>query len=334
MIRKTIFLSVLFILAIGVLSVFADPQWEIKDRTNMVDENLEINQYLPFDPDSKIVRLNEESTLRLFDDLPYLDGATALYPVYSAFANAVYPFLEGNGAYYLKGDKHVLGHIICSKTAKAYERLINGEADLIFCTAPSDEQRAMAQEKGIILNLTPIGKEAFVFFVNKSNPVNNLTYSQIRDIYSGRITNWQELGKNINDAIIPYQRPKNSGSQTILELIMENDTIMEPLKENMIQSMGPMIEQVASYRNYANSIGYSFLFYTTEMTRNNKIKILSIDGVYPAKDTIKEGMYPFVQMFYAITVGNETENVNKFLKWILSEQGQYIIERTGYTPIR
>jgi phosphate transport system substrate-binding protein len=172
-----------------------------------------------------------------------------------------------------------------------------------------------------------------VFFVNKINPINNLTYSQIRDIYSGRVTNWQELG-SINGTIIPYQRPKNSGSQTVLELIMENDMIMEPIKENMIQSMGPMIEQVSSYRNYENAIGYSFLFYATEMAGNDEIKLLSIDGIYPAEDTIKEGVYPFIQIFYAITAGNETENVNNFLKWILSEQGQYIVERTGYVPIR
>jgi ABC-type Fe3+ transport system substrate-binding protein len=108
---------------------------------------------------------------------------------------------------------------------------------------------------------------------------------------------------------------------------VENDTIMEPVKENMIQSMGPMIEQVASYRNYENAIGYSFLVYTTEMAGNDKIKLVSIDGVYPAKDTIKKGAYPFVQMFYAITTGNGTENANNFLKWIVSEQGQYIIEK-------
>jgi phosphate transport system substrate-binding protein len=323
---------VLFVLAIGASNAFAEPQWEIKDRTNIIDENIELAQFLPFDVNSKIVRLNTESTLKLSDDLPYLDGATALYPVYSAFANAVYPRLEKNGWSYPAGDTYVPGHILCSKTTAAYERLINGEADIIFCAVPSEEQIAMAQEKGITLNLTPIGKEAFVFFVNKINPINNLTHSQIRDIYAGRVTNWQELG-GVNAPVIPYQRPKNSGSQTILELIMENDTIMEPVKENMIQSMGPMIEQVASYRNYENAIGYSFLFYTTEMAGNDKIKLLSIDGVYPTKDTIKEGTYPFVQMFYAITAGKETENVNNFLKWILSEQGQYIIEKTGYVPL-
>ncbi|MDR1288280.1 MAG: substrate-binding domain-containing protein, partial [Treponema sp.] len=181
-------------------------------------------------------------------------------------------------------------------------------------------------------NLTPIGKEAFVFFVNNENPINGLTSSRIRSIYSGQITNWQGLGGN-NADIVAYQRPKNSGSQTILELIMKEEKLAEPIKENMVEGMGGIIQEVASYRNSTNAIGYSFLFYATGMTRNRSIKLLSIDGVYPTSETIRTNEYPFTQTFYAVTAGNESENVKKFIKWILSGQGQYIIEKTGYVKI-
>jgi phosphate transport system substrate-binding protein len=325
----------LVLLAVGIIKLYAVPQWENSDRSNIIDENIDIYQYLPFENNSKIIRLNEDSTLKLENNLPNLDGATALYPIYSAFANAVFPRLELNQPTNPLNNTYtfVPGQIACSKTPEAYNRLINGEADIIFCAAPSDEQINMAQEKGVTLNLTPIGKEAFVFFVNRNNPITNLTYSQIRDIYSGRVTNWRNLGGN-DSAILAYQRPKNSGSQTILESIMSGDIIMEPLKENMIQEMGPIIEEVASFRNSQNSIGYSFLFYSTEMARNDNIKLLSIDGIIPSANTIRSGDYPFTQIFYAITVGQETENTRRFIEWILSDQGQYIIEKTGYVPIR
>ncbi|MDV2887769.1 substrate-binding domain-containing protein, partial [Alkalihalophilus pseudofirmus] len=87
------------------------------------------------------------------------------------------------------------------------------------------------------LVMTPIGKEAFVFFVNPKNSVNDLQVSEIKGIYSGNIKNWSKLGGK-NDRIIAFQRPKNSGSQTLLEKIMGNTPIMEPLKEEVREGMG------------------------------------------------------------------------------------------------
>jgi phosphate transport system substrate-binding protein len=259
-----------------------------------------------------------------------------LYPVYSAFANAVYPRPVDIDFYYLnrtdRSGAMIRGKVECSKTHFAYQNLINDSVDIIFCFAPSDEQIIMANIRGVTFHLTDIGKDAFVFFVNVDNPISNLTSSQIRDIYSGKITNWKQLGGN-DCEIIPYQREKNSGSQTILESIMDGNTIIDPIK-NVIQGMRGMVEQVASYNNSENSIGYSFLFYATEMVKNNKIKLLAIDGVFPTKNTIKTREYPFTQTFYAITRSNKTENVNKFIEWILSKQGQYLIEQTGYIPIK
>jgi phosphate transport system substrate-binding protein len=324
---KNKFILLVF-LTICTLEGYTKPRWEITDRSNIIDEDINFNQYLPFDENSKIARLNERSTLRFIDDLPYLDGATALYPLYSVFANAVYPTLEQNRPVVFMENPYIQ----CSKTIKAYENLINGKVDIIFCAAPSDEQIRMAEEKGVKFNFTPIGKEAFVFFVNTSNPITDLTYDQVCDIYSGRVTNWKELGGE-DDIIIAYQRPKNSGSQTILEAIMGNNIIIEPPKENVIPGMGGIFEEVASYRNYENAIGYSFLFFSTNMVKNEKIKILSINGITPSIDTIKSGKYPLTQMFYAIKNKNESENVNKFINWILSEQGKYLIEHTGYVPI-
>jgi phosphate transport system substrate-binding protein len=110
--------------------------------------------------------------------------------------------------------------------------------------------------------------------------------------------------------------------------------LMEPLKENVVGGMGGIIEQVSAYRNYPNAIGYSFLFFSTEMVINDEIKLLSIDGIMPAKETIQSNEYVFSGEFYAITVGNETENVKEFIEWILSGEGQYLIEKTGYIPIK
>jgi phosphate transport system substrate-binding protein len=70
------------------------------------------------------------------------------------------------------------------------------------------------------------------------------------------------------------------------------------------------------------------------MVQNEKIKLLSINNIFPTKETIQNGTYFYIDEFYAITVGIRNENMDKFIEWILSEQGQYIVEKTGYVPIK
>jgi len=209
------------------------------------------------------------------------------------------------------------------------------EEDNIFCAAPSASQRRQFYDNGMNLKLVPIGREAFVFFVNKKNIVDNVTIENIQGIYSGRIINWREL-KGSNQKIKAFQRPENSGSQTMLEKIMGNILIMEPRRENISTGMGGIIDRVAAYRNFSNAIGYSFLFYSTEMVNNDQIKLLSIEGIYPSRETIQNGRYPFSDDFYAIYIDTDdkNENIEPFIEWILSEQGQELVSKTGYIPVK
>jgi phosphate transport system substrate-binding protein len=296
------------------------------------DDYIVVYDYQPFTERTKAVTLPETATLRFENNLPRIDGATALYPLYASFVQAVYP----QGEYFPRerGNHETFERPLvgATSTPRAYENLINGYADIIFCAKPSDKHIEMANENGLEFQMTPIGKEAFVFFVNKNNTVSNLSTEQIINIYSGQITNWSELGGRRN-SIRVYQRPKNSGSQTMLETIMGDVQIIEPLTENVLTFMLDIVNQTANFRNYRNALGYSFLFYTTQMVRNDQVKLLSINNIFPSNETIRNGTYPYSDEFYAITANTENENVNKFIEWILTGQGQYIVERTGYVPI-
>jgi phosphate transport system substrate-binding protein len=277
-----------------------------------------------------LAKLEELPALTLMDDPPNLDGATALYPVYASFVNAVYP-VGDYPPYNWRNEDSVL-KVLCSTTPDAYTNLLEKKADIIFCAKPSEEQRQQFIGSGLKLNLIPIGKEAFVFFVNKENPVSNLTVKDIQGIYSGIIKNWKELGGK-PERIKAFQRSKNSGSQTALENIMVDIPIIKPPKMNIASGMGDVINEVADYRNFGNAIGYSFLYFSTQMVKNNQIKLLSINGIYPSKETIQNGSYPFSDNFYAIYVDDGNENIKLFIQWILSDQGQELIEKTGYIPI-
>jgi phosphate transport system substrate-binding protein len=315
-----------FLLAF-VICISAIATYEIReayhDKITIANEQgVDLNQYKPFIKNTKAVKLEEKSSLRIEGDLPRLDGATALYPLYSAFAQAVYPEKD----YELYNSE-----VMCSNTREAYDSLINGYSDIIFTARPSQQQIDMAKDRGVELKLTPIGREAFVFFVNSKNKVTDLTKKQIQDIYSGGITNWKEVGGE-DEKIRAFQRPENSGSQTMLQKFMEGKKLMTPPKADIAMGMGEIINETASYRNYKNSIGYSFLFFSTEMVQNNKIKLLKVDGIYPDKETIKNKTYPLSAEFYAVTAGSRNPNIQPLIEWILSKQGQYLIGKTGYTP--
>ena len=297
-------------------------------QPNAVSENVSLTSYQPFAERSRAVTLEEASTLQLHENLPRIDGATALYPLYAAFVQAVYP---EDDYYPLRTSTVNYPLVTSSTTAQAFTRLINGDVDVIFTAMPSETQFQAAEERGVEFHMTPIGREAFVFFVNRRNPISNLSTEDIIKIYTGQITNWSELGGNRNDIRV-YQRARNSGSQTMLEHIMGDNELIEAPAEDVYIFMRGIVERTASYRNYRNSLGYSFLFYTTQMVRNNEIKLLSINGIHPSRKTIMNNTYPYSNVFYAITVTRDNENVNRLIEWILSDQGQYLVERTGYVP--
>ena len=284
--------------------------------------NINIHEYLPFEEDSKIVKMESE-TLRLTEDLPKIDGAAALFPVYSAFVNAVYPdtteIYDGTFEY--------------NNTPGGYQCLAERITDIFIGVYPSEEQKDYAETNGTTFVYTPIGTEAFVFFVHKDNPIDNLTAEQIRGIYAGEITNWKQVGGK-DEEIAAFQRNEGSGSQSMLERFMGDTPIMEAPTEMVTDLMSGIIEKVSNYRSKSNSIGFSFRYYVEGIIQNPDIKMLSVDGVAPTAENIKNGRYPIVTPIYAVTYEeNDNKNVDKLLEWILSEEGQYIIEETGYVGV-
>lgn len=284
--------------------------------------NINVHEYLPFREDSKIVKIDSQ-TLKLTDNLPVIDGAAAFFPVYSAFVNAVYP--ETTELY----D----GVFEYNNTPGGYQLLAEKGIDLFLGVYPSEEQKAYAEECDTTFVYTPVGTEAFVFFVHKDNPIDNLTTEQIKGIYSGEITNWKQVGGK-NEEIAAFQRNEGSGSQSMLQRFMGDTPIMEAPTEMVNTMMSGIIEQVSSYRSKSNSIGFSFRYYVEGIIQNPDIKVLSVDGVAPTAENIRNGSYPIVTPMYAVTYEENTnENVDLLLQWILSEEGQYIIEETGYVGV-
>lgn len=298
--------------------------WWTQWRHERHSENLRRWEYYPFREDNKLVTPTLPVPERLAGTLPRLNGAYALYPIYAAVVQALYP---------KSVEFEVWKFLNSTGSDRTFEFLNEGDADLIFGGAPSAKQLEKAKAKGIHYEMIPFGREAFVFFVNKDNPVSNLTSEQIRGIYSGKITNWNELGDSESGEIIAFQRNEGSGSQTMLERIMGATPLVEASTEYVSDGMGDILLRVAEYRNRRTALGFSFRFYTQGMMYNENLKILSVDGVAPTKENIRNGTYPFVTDFYMVSTGEVSENTRKVIDFVLSPAGQEIVEKTGYVPL-
>ena len=283
---------------------------------------IDVSKFLPFEEDSDLARV--DSSLKLYDDLPVLDGAAALVPVYAAIVNAVYP--EGSVTY--EGgefsDDNFYGENFAAdskmqykNTVRGYTAIVDGDTDILFCAAPSAEQKQYASEKGVELVYVPVGLEAFVFFVNENNPVDSLTVEQIRSIYSGEYKNWSEVG-GVNRVINPVTRLAGSGSQSAMDSFMGD---REMALKSPLAIMG-------------GSIGFSFRYYMDGIVGNEKVKMIALNGVYPSEENIKNGSYPVIAKFYAIyRADNDNPNIPVLIDWILSEEGQTLIDESGYVRI-
>jgi len=311
----------IFFVVLGINIGINKYEESITIETNV---NINCSEYLPFVEETKIVKLDYEASLKLIENLPRLDGAAAAFPLYSAFINATYPNTVSLND----------GIFEYRNTVRGYRSLALKETDIFFGALPSKDQINFAKEQGIEFEYTEIAKEAFVFFVHKDNPIDSLTTEEIKKIYSGEIKNWKEVGGNDED-IVAFQRNEGSGSQSMLIRFMDGTPIMEAPTEQVNDFMVGIINKVSDYKNKTNSIGFSFRYYMEGIIKNPNVKMVKIDGIEPNLDNIKNEDYPVTTSLYAVTYkNNNNENVQKLLKWILSNEGQEIIEKTGYVGIK
>jgi phosphate transport system substrate-binding protein len=273
-------------------------------------------------PPAKVVRAESLK-------LPWAVRVYASHGLGGIPADAIVPF-EPPRRYYRRamelagrGDHH--------GTHTSWERLLEtNPAPLTYvCRLPSDdEMRGNSAEE---YEAKPVAKDAFVFIMNEEAPIDVLSLDQIRDIFSGRATNWAEVGGP--DAVIrPITRNANSGSQETMEsLVMRGPTIRSRANE-AASMMGPFGE----LHEDTHAIGYTFWSYHHLMVPDRGVKMLAVDGVYPTHDTIADGSYPLVTDMYAvIRAGSSPRSWDRVLRdWLLTEEGQRVIERSGYVSLR
>lgn len=259
------------------------------------------------------------------ENFPRLNGSTAMVPLGQAIASV------------LLGETRdeVADLTNFSRTTQSYRELMNGYADLLISGAPPEGIYEEKEKLGFEWEISTFAVDGLVFIVNEDNPINSLTTEQIQDIYSGKITNWSEVGGD-DVEIVPFQRNEEAGSQTAMKkLVMGDIPLMEAPTEYVSGAMGELVEVVASYNDSAAAIGYTVYYYAHDMKMADGLKIIAVDGVQPNADTIRSRDYPFINDSYVVIAANLPENAPaKILyDWIMSEEGQRLVAHEGYVSV-
>ncbi len=259
------------------------------------------------------------------EEYPTVDGSTATLPLSYALMQA------STGC----DEDTALLNIVHTKTTGSFYALVEGNADLLLVYEPSQDAYDVAESAGVKLDIQPIGLDAPVFLINDKNPIESLTHQQVVDIYAGKITNWKEVGGS-DQPIIAYQRGETSGSQVMMKAqVMKDVPMMDAPVEMRPGEMGELIDVISSYRNTADSIGYSVYYYVNNMYMQEGIKLLKVNGVMPCNETIASGEYPYRQPFYAVIRADEPADspARQLFDWLQTDEGKALIEGAGYVAV-
>jgi phosphate transport system substrate-binding protein len=217
-------------------------------------------------------------------------------------------------------------------THGAYVSLIEQSSSLILVArAPSLDEIALARKAGVELDIRPVARDAFVFVVNAENKINGLSQDQVHGIYTGKITNWNEVGGE-DKAIHARTRDRNSGSEELMKkhVLREFPIIAGP--DRISRTMGGTLDAVAES---PEAIAYSVFYYERVMNPRAQIKPIAINGVLPTSTSIADGTYPFVEPVLVVIrrdVAPQSASV-ALRDWLLSPAGQALVAQSGYAPL-
>ena len=315
-----------------VLGDYAEPENPIT-RGEAITSMNQAMRWVPCYPTEAAIQFG------LDREMPVIDGSTSTYP----YTQGIYSVLFTNGTAHPQFPK---SH---SKSFASYERLIRGEADVLFAaTKASAELESLAAEQGVELQYIPIAYDAMVFFTNLENPVNGLTRQQIQDIYvRNAYSSWDQVG-GPEAKLLPYCRNTDSGSHALMERYFLEDGKLslasEILQGNVSVAMSSALTDVASALSLdppAYAIGYSVYAYygsyeemMTDVTPN-KLKLLAVDGVLPTAETIADGSYPLADYNYLVLRSDEPKDspARRLAEFMVSDAGQQAVAGSGFLPL-
>jgi phosphate transport system substrate-binding protein len=244
-----------------------------------------------------------------------VDGSTTVGPIVKAFAE-----------YYMGKHQNVNITVSESGSGNGAKSLINAACDVATMSRPmKNSEKKAAQEAGVLVIEHVVALDGLSVIVHSSNPRNNLTIEQIRDIYTGKITNWKDLGGR-DQKIVVISRDTNSGTYESFNTLVMKDAKLQGGAE-YVGSGGAIRQRVMSTPAAIGYVGLAFA---------EGVKSLQVDGVAPSAETVVAKTYPIARPLYLYTNGRPKEGtaLYDFVNLSQTAEGKRIIEDTGFVPVK
>lgn len=240
-------------------------------------------------------------------------------------STTVLPIAQAAAEKYMEGNKDVSISVSGGGSGNGIKAIIDGTTDIADASRfIKDKEVKAAVEKGTYPVPFAVALDALLPVLHPSNPVKALTSEQLRDIYTGKITNWKDVGGE-DKAIAVVGRDTSSGTYETWEKKILHKEKVTP-RAMVVASNGAMVQTVSKNPLAIGYIGIGYL--------NDSVKAVTVDGVAGSADTARSGEYPISRYLFMFTRGWPKGDTLNFINFVLSDAGQEIVAKTGYVPIR
>jgi len=217
-------------------------------------------------------------------------------------------------------------------TGTGISMLLNGTCDIANASREAKPgEIAAAKSHKSKLVAVKLAKDGIAVIVNPANNVKNLTMAQLNAVYSGKVSNWNQIGGKSSSKIVVIGRDSSSGTYGFFQ-----DAVLAggAYRKNMLSmpSNAAVAQAVSQSRDAIGYVGLDF-------AKSGRLHILSLSrktgepGMRPSKATIASGKYPLFRLLYAYTMGNPKGLAANFLKFCTSKEGQGMVTKSGYIPL-
>jgi phosphate transport system substrate-binding protein len=208
--------------------------------------------------------------------------------------------------------------------------LINGTTDIANSSRPikkSEIEKLKSRYNTLGVEI-PCAKDGITVFLHESNPVKELSLKQLSDIYTGKVTNWKQVG-GADAKITLYGRENSSGTYVYFK-----ETVVKADYAAACQTLPGTAAVVNAVKKDKNGIGYGGAAYA-EGVQHCKVKKDANSAAYlPTEENVAKNLYPITRYLYMYMRNRPTGDLKKFIDWILSPEGQKVVTGVGYFPVR
>jgi phosphate transport system substrate-binding protein len=208
--------------------------------------------------------------------------------------------------------------------------LINGGTDICEASRQmkDQEKEQVLKRHGKAVVEIPVALDGVAIYVHESSPIRELSMAQLKDIYTGKITNWSDVGGK-DERLVPYSRENNSGTYVFFkEHVLANEDFARE-----VQTLPGTAAVVNAVSKDPASIGYGGIAYATGIRAIPIRRDSASAPVQPSLETVQNGQYPLSRNLFFYTIGEPAGEEKVFIDWALGTEGQKICELVGYYPL-